>query len=266
MRKRLAVCVGLNYPGTSAALNGCINDAYDWRDELLARQYEVRVLLEPTKVELVAELKGMLARVRFGDRVAFTYSGHGTWVPDRDGDEADGRDEALVCKDYTSGGLLLDDELAVLFSEVPFGVRRVILSDSCHSGTVSKFAGVDVGLPVINWRPADPGTRARFLPPANFLEGESLKAAERVQYAPAKGKPRTGPVLISGCADTEYSYDASFAGRPNGAFTRAALDALEHAKTVGGWHKAIRERLPSTHYPQSPQLTATRYQRTWIPL
>jgi hypothetical protein len=73
-------------------------------------------------------------------------------------------------------------------------------------------------------------------------------------------------LLISGCADTEFSYDASFAGRPNGAFTRVALDALSKLggdATYADWHTAIRATLPSADYPQTPQLMATRHQRRW---
>lgn len=257
MGKRLALCVGLNYPKTSAELRGCVNDAHDWRDELQKRGYEVRVLLEPTKAELMAELRGMLARARFGYRTVFTYSGHGTWVPDKDGDEADGRDEALVCADYQRGGILTDDELQQIFTEVHYGVRRTILSDSCHSGSVSRFMSFSGKA-----APASP-KQARFLPPLMFTDGAELKRFEAVEKSTLHSPSRPGAALISGCNDHEFSYDASFNGRPNGAFTRAALDALPHTYTLKDWHTKIRERLPSVHYPQTPQLTATATQKRW---
>lgn len=272
MSKKLALCVGLNYPGTSAALAGCINDMNDWATLLNARGYEVGFIPEPSKAELVAALTAMIARARYRDRVVFTFSGHGTWMPDANGDEADGRDEALVCADYTRGGLLTDDELHQIFGQARFGVRRLIVSDSCHSGTVSRMVPVQK-----TFRP--PGAfsplvsrKVRFLPPAEFLEPGSprYQAAVQVQSSKATSVPRAGTALLSGCADFEYSYDASFNGRPNGALTRAAIDTLYSGGvddpatiTLKEWHKRIRLRLPSAAYPQTPQLTASSTQRSW---
>lgn len=256
-KQRLAVCVGLNYPGTSAALNGCLNDMRDWALALSEHGYSTRNLVEPTKAELVAELRGLIARARFGDRIVFTYSGHGTWVADRDGDEPDGRDEALVCKDYTSGGLLIDDEIQQIFGEARFGVRRLIVSDSCHSGSVSRFAGVVS---------KDSGARARFLPPIEFMDGAELERARAAESTPMRGTSRKGTVLLSGCADTEYSYDASFDGRPAGAMSHFALAELKRATTLREWHQRIRTQLPSAQYPQSPQLTVLKHQLRWAPV
>jgi metacaspase-1 len=47
------------------------------------------------------------------------------------------------------------------------------------------------------------------------------------------------------------------AGRPNGAFTFVALNALKRlpkSATYQGWFDAIRKLLPSRQYPQSPNL------------
>lgn len=257
MRAKRAVVVGINdYPGTNGDLKGCVNDANDWAQVLTDLGYTNALLLDAaaTKAAVVANLRAAVALSRFGDRIVFTYSGHGTWLPDRDGDEADGRDEALVCYDYRDGGLITDDELHAIFSEVRFGVRVTIVSDSCHSGSVSRFM-------------TDPNVTAvpRFLPPATFLSGAQLDAAMRVETAPAAGMSRVGPALISGCADNEVSYDVHD-GRPHGALTAAALAALPAARSMYGWHKAIRQQLPNPNYPQTPQLSANVSQRRWKPL
>ena len=148
--------------------------------------------------------------------MVITYSGHGTWQPDDNADEPDMRDEALCPHDLDSKGPLLDDELFEIFTEAERGARVVFLSDSCHSGSVARMAppgGEDRG-------------RIRFLPPATFLSDDKVARARKVEKAPARGMSRGTACLISGCMDTEYSYDASFNGRPNGAFTRAAIDAV----------------------------------------
>lgn len=267
---RVALCVGLNYVGTSAQLAGCVNDAKDWSTKLRDHDYTARTVLEPTKAELVDVLRSMIGALRFGDRFVFTYSGHGTWIPDRSGDEPDGRDEALVPRDFEDGAVLTDDELFAIFGQARFGVRRLIVSDSCHSGTVARFMS-PLELPRIHPAGAVPGVygpgvraRARFLPPSSFLSGEELRRAERVALNDATGTSRTGAVLLAGCGDAEFSYDATFGGRPQGAFTYHALRTLDAARNIGGWHKMIRSRLPGDGtYPQTPQLTALPHQRLW---
>lgn len=252
-----AVVVGINdYPGTGSDLAGCVNDALDWDAALRARGYSTTMLLNEaaTKANIVAALTTAVEASKRYDRIVLTYSGHGTSVPDRSGDETDGRDEALVCYDFRAGGLLLDDELQHILDQAATGVRKIILSDSCHSGSVSRFVSE-----------FQHDLRPRFLPPAAFLEGEELAAAERVQESRTVSTPRPGAVLISGCADHEYSYDVS-GPRPHGAFTHAALSTLDAARSYAGWHKAIRALLPTATTPQSPQLTATLTQRYWKPL
>ena len=256
---RYALCIGINdYPGTGNDLKGCVNDAMDWADALVDRSYQVKVLLNSaaTKAAIVRQIAEIVAVAKRGDRFVLTFSCHGTWVPDKDGDEADGRDEALVpydFRDYAKGGLLKDDELqALLEPAISKGVRVVILSDSCHSGSVSRWVMSSKKAP-------------RFLSPSNFLPPSELPAAVRAQHSRATSPPRTGAVLISGCADKEVSYDVQ-EGRPHGAFTAAALATLPAAKSYAGWHKAILKRLPNDDTPQTPQLTATLTQRYWKPL
>jgi len=45
------------------------------------------------------------------DLVYFHFSGHAVQLPDENGDENDGMDEALVAEDFETGGLLVDDWL-----------------------------------------------------------------------------------------------------------------------------------------------------------
>ena len=259
--QRLAVCVGINdYPGTGSDLSGCVNDALDWAALLAGRGYETVTLLDDqaTKANLAAQLAAAVDRLRYRGRLVFTFSGHGTWVPDCDGDEIDGRDEALCCHEVWNGGILTDDELHAIFRRARHGTRITVLSDSCHSGTVAR--GLGTGAPL--------GLAPKFLSPGDLptipvSHAQAINAERRI----AKATSRLGPVLISGCSDPEYSYDAWFDGRPNGAFTRAAIDALTpDVRTYREWHRRIRLRLPSPTYPQTPQLGATRHQARRRPL
>lgn len=259
---RHALCIGINdYPGTKSDLFGCVNDANDWAVELRNRKFTtVTTLLDrsATKAAIVSAMRKLIATATVGDLVVLTYSGHGTWVPDESGDELDARDEALCPHDSTANQILTDDELYEIFSQRNAQMRLVFISDSCHSGSVARLAP----------RLSPDGTprNVRFLPPATFLPESQLPLAKAVEKMPARGRSRATALLLSGCQDSELSYDASFGGRPNGAFTHAALGALRSLRagaTYRDWYRAIRVFLPSADFPQTPNLGASRAQREW---
>ncbi len=253
-----ALCIGINdYPGTANDLSGCVNDANDWADELTGRGFIVNTLLNTvaTHSAMVAAIDGLIQGAAKGDTLIITYSGHGTWVPDSSGDEADGRDEALCPYDLATQGALIDDDLHALFLQRRAGVRIVLISDSCHSGSVTRGQDEDL----------DPGMpKVRFMPPEAWMPKDQLPAPQLSAIAPRGGFTRAGgDLLLAGCQDTEYSWDTSFNGRPNGAFTFYALKTLREAKpkTYEAWFKAIRTYLPSTRLPQAPQIFGTRTAR-----
>ena len=125
---RNALCIGINdYPGTGSDLAGCVNDANDWAEELTKREFDVEVMLDAqaTGEAMRAGMRRLLQNAVSGDLVVITYSGHGTWVRDDNGDEPDGRDEALCPYDIATNGPLLDDELYdILMRPRPRGPGR----------------------------------------------------------------------------------------------------------------------------------------------
>ncbi|KOR30196.1 hypothetical protein TI04_06825 [Achromatium sp. WMS2] len=83
-----------------------------------------------------------------GDRVLFYFSGHGSQIPDTNGDEADGNDEVLLAYDTklvvrhsqeTLNNVLVDDEIHELITKM-LGRKLIMLVDACHSG--SSFRGI----------------------------------------------------------------------------------------------------------------------------
>lgn len=267
-----ALCIGINnYPGTDMDLAGCVNDAADWSALLTERGFRVQKLTDAqaTKAAMVAAIRALVKGAAAGDSLVITFSGHGTYAPDENGDEPDGLDEGLCPYDIKQGNVLIDDEIHHLFSERAAGVKIVLVSDSCHSGTVIRAA------------PADPdadGARPRFMPMGAWLPEDRLPRA-------ANGKPATqvalsstlspwagaisqsgGDLLLSGCAEgpNNFSYDAVIARRANGAFTYYALKALKKlpaGATYADWHAEIRKALPSASYPQTPQIFGSKAAR-----
>lgn len=138
----LLICA-LDYKGTGHELT-CTLDGNNM--QALARacgvtNVEVMYDLECQKDKVERKIREIADRCNEGDFFVFYYSGHGTQVPDKDGDEEDGKDEAL-CFVGPQGQLAIqyfmtDDEVAELLSEVfSEDVRILILTDCCHSGTI----------------------------------------------------------------------------------------------------------------------------------
>jgi hypothetical protein len=267
-----ALCIGINnYPGTHMDLQGCVNDANDWAAALAERGFKVAKLIDDqaTKATMVKAMNDLIGKAGKGDSLVITFSGHGTYQPDEDGDEVDGLDEALCPYDLqTKGEALIDDEIRAIFGARKAGVRIVLISDSCHSGTVTRAAAAE----------KDADTRPRFMPmgnwlPARLLPKDRAGKPATTMVAPAGTSPllgaysnKLGDLLLSGCKEgpNNYSYDARIAGRYNGAFTYYALKALKGLKaeaTYADWHKAIVKYLPSASYPQSPQIVGSEAAR-----
>ena len=230
-----AVCVGINnYPGIFNDLKGCINDAKDWSAWLQGLGFDVSLVLDSqaTKANVKTALRGLIHGTNAGDIAVFTYSGHGTQVVDAGSDEGDPYDEAICLYD----GNVIDDELRIILQGIHPQSTLVVISDSCFSGSVTRIAG-EKAIP-------------RFIPPLVPTTG---RTARRSFLLPEAHMPE---ILITGCSDSEYSYDAEFDGRPNGAMTAMALRLIRQNPnaTYREFHVALRALLPSEDYPQSPQL------------
>lgn len=274
MSKR-ALCIGINnYPGTHMDLAGCVNDANDWATELTTRGYSVTTLIDAqaTRAAMVESLRGLIGGGASGDSLVITFSGHGTYVPDLNGDEVDGLDEALCPYDIQTGaGALIDDDLHTLFAARKSGVKLLLISDSCHSGTVTRAAGTDPEdgdvprprfLPMGNWMPADQLPRGASGKPLSAVAVSSGASPFAALMSRANGD-----VLMAGCKEgpNNFSYDARIRGRPVGAFSYFALKALKTLPaqaSYADWIAAISPgSLPSASYPQVPQLVASAQAR-----
>ena len=101
--KREALLVGINdYYGVND-LQGCINDVTNVRSILKTffgfENTDIRVLTDSraTKQNILSRLEKMVRNAVSGDYLIFHFSGHGSQIRDREGDElADHMDE-LIC-------------------------------------------------------------------------------------------------------------------------------------------------------------------------
>mmetsp|Transcript_49444 Transcript_49444/g.127600 ORF Transcript_49444/g.127600 Transcript_49444/m.127600 type:complete len:363 (-) Transcript_49444:216-1304(-) len=138
----LLICA-LDYKGTSCPLT-CTLDGNNM--QALARacgvqDMEVMYDNQCTKENVAERIRQMAQRCSDDDYFIFYYSGHGTSMEDEDGDEEDGKDEALCFvgpQGQLSGDYFMsDDDFAELLTEeIPESTRIIIMTDCCHSGTI----------------------------------------------------------------------------------------------------------------------------------
>jgi hypothetical protein len=262
-----ALCVGINefanLPNASW-LNGCVNDANDMaamlrtRDGFSRRNITVLTDKDATKANVMAKLTDIIGKAKAGklDHVVFSFSSHGTQVPDKNGDETvDHVDEAFACYDIKSNGsdwdldtVIVDDELHALLSDIPKNVLVEVFLDTCHSGT---------GL-----KDLLPGQKARFLPPPTRKGARRIAAKsdpkgyqELVKSTPAASRA----VLFAGCKADQTSADAYFDGRYSGAFTYYFLKALGNGASSSrtALLTAVSEGLREGDFTQRAQLEAS---------
>ncbi len=272
--KAMSLHVGLNavsaaaYAGWDGPLAACEFDAHDMAAIARAAGMKPTTLLtkKATRKSTLAGLRAAAKQLRTGDLFFLTYSGHGGQVPDVSGDEADKQDETWCLFD----GQLVDDELYAELARFGDGVRILVLSDSCHSGTVTRAQPPSL--------PTSPAERPKLMPQAvamrvyrehrafyDGLQHALAKAAGTATVDPdaalaqvaASGRLsatvqdfRPAVILVSGCQDNQTSMD----GEHNGAFTEALRRVWRDgafAGNYGQFHLRIRALLPST---QSPNL------------
>ena len=266
MASGMSVHVGINkvdpkhYDGWDGALVACEFDANDMTALAKSQGFEPRTILSDeadsaTVLGAIADAAGALSA---GDIFFLTYSGHGGRLPDVSGDEDDRRDETWVLTDRQ----VLDDELYALWSKFKPGVRILMASDSCHSGSVAKVielipsatlgAAIDLDLGPDDTPAPEHAFRGM---PARLIE-PVFKANEDLYRAVVEATPRVeendlevGVLLLSGCMDAQTSAD----GRRNGLFTETMLKVWADGSFQGGYRRfwrTISEKMPPWQTPQ----------------
>jgi hypothetical protein len=243
MAKGYALTVGLNavdprhYEGWKGELVACEADATDMATVLKTRGFQVATLLtkQATRDTVLQHLTEIAALAKPDDIFIFTNSSHGGQLPDQGGEEDDGRDETICMYD----GQIVDDELYAVFGKYAPGVRVLMLSDSCHSGTIARDA---------------PGERqTRESPDERRPRRMPLEVQARTYYAHqrmydtvlrdpanrrARDATRASILLISGCMDNQSSSDGAF----NGLFTGTLL-RVWNGGTFRGSYKRLWKKI-----------------------
>ena len=206
--------------------------------ELMAAVLQERLGLAPGDIRVLRDAQASHVGVRQafreladavapGDFVYIHYSGHGSLVPDRNGDgERGGKDQTLVTYAARTGDAQGDDRYDVLDDQLnawlaPIAEKAgelVYVADSCHSATNTRGAQA----PVARAAPAadqDDHPYSRLLPVSADL-GTA--------------------VLVGAARDDQSAHELNLDdGRPAGAFTANWARALRLAEPGDSWRRVF---------------------------
>jgi metacaspase-1 len=279
--KKKALLVGINYLGAPRGqLKGCINDVKNVQKFLVQRfgfsTQNMIVLTDdardprkmPTRANVLAAIDWLVVGAAAGDSLFFQFSGHGSQVPDTNGDEDDGLDEVIICHGMRRQDYIIDDELhARMCMRLPLGCRLTAIMDACHSGS-----GLDLPYEIFA-----PSASANFQKKAQSkLEKKRMKKLKKQQKKQKKQKKMGGAAAagnlpgtthahvigFSGCKDDQTSADASIGGQSSGAMTYAFLKTLTenpnqtYTQLLASMHRILHA--PPRRFTQEPQLSLGR--------
>jgi hypothetical protein len=259
MAKGMSLHLGLNavdpkhYGGWPGTLVACEADAEDMAAIAKSKKFSVKTLMtkQATRNAVLAELARAARALKAGDTFFLTYSGHGGQLPDRNGDEIDDHQDETWC---LYDGEIVDDELNDAYAKFAKGVRVLILSDSCHSGSVAKMAYYRSTPRTLQTATDEHPQRFRVMPDQVALKTYRENRAfydpilSNVKTRDARAQVQASVLLISGCQDNQLSGDGAF----NGVFTGNLLAVWANGVFTGDYtrfHRAIARRMPPEQTP-----------------
>lgn len=243
--------IGINYKNTASELRGCIQDVNNLNEflkkDLGASKAEFKILTEeqtdktllPTKANIINAFKWLITGATSTTKLFIHYSGHGGYTRDKNGDEADGRDETICPLD---GEIIDDDIRKYLVDTLPEGCELWGIFDCCHSGTVMDLRysyKVDID---------KKGNLSYIIKPEGNYKNSKCKV-----------------YIFSGCKDDQTSADAYINSKFQGAMTWSFIKSCRSLKKAGHRFKfkelmkPLLVNLKRGGYDQIPQITSGQW-------
>lgn len=242
---KYALLIGISDYTTSGlpSLEGPRNDLYMIKNILLNRFHfkEENILFafnqNATHTALEKAFSLLSKKIKKGDWVYIHYCGHGSLVPDSNGDEYPGAyDQTWVSYGARSTKVegkdrydITDDEINMWLIPIFEKTGNVIfISDSCHSGSSSRGDILAV----------------RSVSPEHDYPESTSKVVFNKEY-------NTG-ILIGASQDNEMAFEADFDGKTHGLFSWYWAKALSHAIPGETWSDIFQRAsiMVSTYFDQ----------------
>jgi hypothetical protein len=257
MAKGYAIHIGLDYVDPESydgnwdgKLRYCVEDSKAMENITTEQGYIKTTSLHnetATRRKVKEAILDMADTCYDGDILVLTFSGHGGSLPDKNDDEDDLVDETWCLYD----GEIIDDELNDLYARFEEGVRIFVISDSCHSGSVTRYTQekadalfeqmiVESGLT----RKSMPNHEARISYLKHKDKYDTILQKNYSDLAEVKASIK----LLSGCQDNQKSYE----GEDHGILTIKILEIWDDGWFKGNYeqfHKRIVAEMPDYQTP-----------------
>lgn len=230
--KKYALLVGINYENTNDELKGCINDVEKLKETLESKfQYHgqhITTLLESqcTRNNILNEFSQLLQKAKAGDKVFFSFSGHGYSYHDYNRDENDGKDELVITIDRK--GIFDDEFKRIIMQHLKKDVTLVAIFDNCHSGTILDL-------------------------PYQYFKNDKESMIHHNKQTETHGTV----ICLSGCRDDQVSIDVRLGEEYNGALSWTFVQLMKQEGNIT-WKECVsqlREYLERMRLQQVPQIT-----------
>ncbi|HSF30419.1 MAG TPA: caspase family protein [Candidatus Tectomicrobia bacterium] len=249
MPKGIALTIGLNhvdtthYSGWNGNLNACEADAIDMADIAKSKKFSTKILIteEATRSNVTDEILRAAQSLKAGDIFMLACSCCGGKLPDLIHLSVSGLLDTWCLYDSQ----LLTFEIRSLLTNFQKGVRVLLFSDSCNSGTVVKLPDDQRNAPEF---------RFKFMPPDFALrtyrqnQGFYEKIIRDPGLKKALGAIKASVLWIFGCQDNQMSADGDF----NGVFTAHILKVWKNGAFRGDYrnfHKSLVSQMPPDQTP-----------------
>ena len=241
-----ALIMGLNYIGSDNELGGCINDTINLKSLLMSHlnysESDITIMtdnsedkLYPNHDNIIKQLDKLISESvneNLGE-IWISYSGHGSYTRDTNGDEDDGNDEILCPLDFKG---ISDDTIIDFLRNIPKSCRVFCLFDCCHSGTICDLQyKYSYGKSPDTTKMVEKKELVTWecLPIVSYYRTkmvmETIPGTIGWYHTTNNNKIITSKVIsLSGCRDPQTSADVFYSeiGKWNGALTKAFIDCI----------------------------------------
>jgi len=226
---KYALLIGINYRGTFAALNGCINDVICIRDLIIPWGFrpenitfmtdDAKGAMYPNAYNITYQLNKLCSTLKAGDQAILYFSGHGTRIRDISRDEVSGFDSCIVPIDFRSVGVINDDTIRWYLNKIPANANLFCVFDSCNSGTV---CDLKYNLFDTSYR-KDITVKLKGFDYTQWARKQMVKVDER------KTDTLGNIISLTGCKDDQFAVEI---GR-NGALTASFIHIVKKYSVSG---------------------------------
>jgi len=232
-----ALVVGADQYPYESNLDGAVKDAEDVAAALgKAGVTQIAKFIDEgaTKIAIRGAWTDFVNKAVKDDTIIFTYAGHGSQMPELvAGDEEDELDEFLQLPgfdrtraDETDHEIIVDNEMNAWFAEAEAkGIRVLFVSDSCHSGGMSRsFSGKTRLAPAVTVKLPAPSEEA--------ISGAKLRERDFLDVT-----------VLAASLESQPTPEVIIGGEPRGALSWSFARALEGAGDRNGDGKISRLEL-----------------------